>query len=115
LSLADAEVQKDIQELHRNRKENSHTAHDSDESVCSDDVLESSYPVKPRKAHGDEHGNPLDRRSSSSRGTPGVEEMLAFIKVLSKNYSAIYDAEVERERLESWAQVWYLVKTMITF
>ena len=82
---------------------------DSDESVCSDDVLESSYPVKPRKILSNEKGCCLNKRSSSSRTALGVDEMLAFIQMLSKNNTEIYEAEAERERLESWTRVCALI------
>ena len=106
--LSKTEVKKDVREMERSMPDDT----DSDSSVRSEDVLPSSYPVKPRKTpkllardkspsrnyHHDEAGeHEYDYRT--------VEETLCFIDAIKKSKKDLFNAECERERLESLQNV----------
>jgi hypothetical protein len=106
--LSKTEVKKDVREMERSMPDDT----DSDSSVRSEDVLPSSYPVKPRKTpkvlardkspsrnyHHDEAGeHEYDYRT--------IEETLCFIDAIKKSKKDLFNAECERERLESLQNV----------
>lgn len=82
---------------------------DSDSSIMTEDVLVSTYPVKPRKTPKGpptpiKHNIPrrLDVESVSSNNDGVSEEQtLHFLDFISRSNSDIYAAECERELLES--------------
>ena len=77
---------------------------DSDSSIMSEDVLVSSYPVKPRKAPKviipvkPVSTGPTDIEREYDGKT--VDQTLAFIDAVRRHKKDLYVAECERERLE---------------
>jgi hypothetical protein len=77
---------------------------DSDSSIMSEDVLVSSYPVKPRKAPKviipvkPVSTGPTDIEREYDGKT--VDQTLAFLDAVRRNKKDLYSAECERERLE---------------
>lgn len=96
--LSSTDIKKDIREIERC----SHSESDSDSSVLSEDVLPSTYPVKPRK-------NPkwIQPRVTGAQDDDEIifdkktaEEALAFLKVVKSSKRDLYERERERELLE---------------
>lgn len=77
---------------------------DSDSSIMSEDVLVSSYPVKPRKAPKviipvkPVSAGPTDIEREYDGKT--VDQTLAFLDAVRRHKKDLYVAECERERLE---------------
>ena len=107
-ALSNTEIKKDIREVELT---NDDTDSDSG-SVISEDVLPSTYPVKPRKipkiiqrpanmssidADGDGYG--YDSKM--------VEQTLTFLDSVKRNKKDMYHVECERERLETQTLVRY--------
>ena len=104
--LSKTEIKKDVREMERSM----HDDTDSDGSVMSDDVLPSTYPVKPRKTAK----IPLVQRPSAMSSADAeaaeydskmVEQTLTFLDSVKRNKKDLYHVECERERLESQALV----------
>lgn len=113
-ALSKAEIKKDVREMERSM----HSDTDSDSSVLSEDVLPSTYPVKPRKtpkgtvtqkppAGAVAEIDPLEREYDSKM----IEQTLVFLDSLKRNKKDLYNAEVERERLENQS----MVSTNVTY
>jgi hypothetical protein len=86
---------------------------DTDSSIISEDVLISTYPVKPRKTP---KGPIAPAKSASLKAsqvepmTPdydgiSVEQALSFLDLINRSDSNLKAAESEREILESQALV----------
>jgi hypothetical protein len=99
-ALSKTEVKKDVREMERNVNEDT----DSDSSILSEDVLVSSYPVKPRKAPKvmipvkQISTGPTDIEREYDGKT--VDQTLSFIDAVRRNKKDLHNAECERERLE---------------
>lgn len=99
-ALSKTEVKKDVREMERNVNEDT----DSDSSILSEDVLVSSYPVKPRKAPKvmipvkPISAGPTDIEREYDGKT--VDQTLSFIDAVRRNKKDLHNAECERERLE---------------
>lgn len=99
------EVKNDLRELQGNDEDT-----DSDCSVVSKDVLTSIYPVKPRsyrKIPSKDSASYSRRQEGEYENTGGAvfDEALAFIKNVHINHSALYNQELEREKLENMSKV----------
>lgn len=98
--LSKTEIKKDVREMERNVNEDT----DSDSSIMSEDVLVSSYPVKPRKAPKviipvkPVNTGPTDIEREYDGKT--VDQTLAFLDAVRRNKKDLHSAECERERLE---------------
>ena len=86
---------------------------DSDSSIMTEDVLISTYPVKPRKTpkgpptpikHSIPRSVDIESVSSTYDGV-SEEQTMQFLDFISRSNSDIYAAECERELLESQAVV----------
>lgn len=98
------EIKKDVREMERNINDDT----DSDSSILSDEVLVSSYPVKPRKAP--KIMIPVKVANSGSMDTEqydgkAVEQTLAFLDAIMQSKKDMYTAECEREQLENQCSV----------
>lgn len=104
-ALSKTEVKKDVREMERNLNEDT----DSDSSILSEDVLVSSYPVKPRKAPKvtvplkPVITGPTDVEREYDGKT--VDQTLSFIDAVRRSKKDLYSAECERERLEDQSLV----------
>ena len=82
---------------------------DSDSSILSEDVLVSSYPVKPRKAPKvmtpvkPTITGPTDIEREYDGKT--VDQTLTFLEAIRRTKKDLYSAECERERLEDQSLV----------
>lgn len=82
---------------------------DSDSSILSEDVLVSSYPVKPRKTPKVMMPvkpivtGPTDIEREYDGKT--VDQTLAFLDAIRRTKKDLYNAECERERLEDQSLV----------
>lgn len=102
--LSRNEIKKDLCEIECFDKSDS----ESVVSVQSDDVLPSSYPVKPRR-----HLRVQRERSSQRAKDPkeqdaeqtSVEDAIEFLRIVESARPEIFDAEREREDLEIRYQV----------
>ena len=98
--LTNTEIRKDIREVELLNDDDT----DSDSgSVMSEDVLPSTYPVKPRKIPK------IVQRPSNMSSIDGdeyeydsltVEQTLTFLDIIKRNKKDLYQVECERERLE---------------
>lgn len=93
---------------------------DSDSSILSEDVLVSSYPVKPRKTPKvmipvkPLNTGPTDVEREYDGKT--VDQTLSFLDAVRRCKKDLYTAECERERLEdqnlvrttAYSEIWYL-------
>ena len=76
---------------------------DSENSVKSDDVLVSTYPVKPRKTP-----KPVHRMQPYGRGDSNPtrdammanDEALSYIRAIKYSRREVYDAEEQRESMD---------------
>ena len=110
LALTKNEIKRDIREIERYLDDDQ----ESDSSVRSSEILNSTYPVKPRKTlkvpirlekyngdlatgENDEESNELDDLSA--------EDILEFMKVIEESRRHIFEAEREKEKLEIKYQV----------
>lgn len=79
---------------------------DTDCSVLSEDILPSSYPVKPRahtKPVGAD-GKFLRRHTYGMRkeiSSAEVDDAIGFLHDVNTSQRTLFDAELERENLES--------------
>lgn len=107
--LSKFEVKKDVQEMERAANSDTET----DSSIISEDVLNSTYPVKPRKTP---RGPIIPIKSASLKAshveptTPdcdgiSVEQALTFLDVISRSESSLKAVEHERESFEIQALV----------
>jgi len=112
--LSKTEIKKDVREMERSM----HDDTDSDGSVMSDDVLPSTYPVKPRKTAK----IPIMQRPSAMSSADAeaaeydskmVEQTLTFLDSVKRNKKDLYHVECERERLESQALVRFLFQSKL--
>ena len=78
---------------------------DSDCSVRSEDILSSSYPVKPRKTPRWSHLKSQIKGGEHVRDNREIEKALAFINVVKSERRDLFDGECERERIENEEQV----------
>lgn len=104
-ALSRFEVSKDVQEMEQTN--NSDT--DTDSSIISDEVLVSTYPVKPRKTP---KGPVVSSKQAISRPSDAenmaadydgvsAEQTLSFFDFISRSNKNLHVAECEREILES--------------
>ena len=110
LALTKNEIKRDIREIERYLDDDQ----ESDSSVRSSEILNSTYPVKPRKTlkvpirlekynedlatgENDEDSNELDDLSA--------EDILEFMKVIEESRRHVFEAEREKEKLEIKYQV----------
>jgi hypothetical protein len=108
--LTKNEIKRDIREIERYLDDDQ----ESDSSVRSSEILNSTYPVKPRKTlkvpirlekynedlatgENDEESNELDDLSA--------EDILEFMKVIEESRRHVFEAEREKEKLEIKYQV----------
>lgn len=107
--LTKIEIKKDFREIERFLQEDDT---DSDSSVRSEDVLPSSYPVKPRKTprflnnrnpNSINQGNQGDELEDGnlSYDIKAADDAFLLLKTIKATKREIYDAEIERERLEN--------------
>lgn len=102
-ALSRHEVKKDLYEIEYFDKSDS----DSSSSVLSEDIIASSYPVKPRR-------HPKARVELKPSGVVkdiesdqiNMEETIEFLRLVETVKPEIYEAEKEREILEIRYQVW---------
>lgn len=87
-------------------------------SVLSDDVLNSSYPVKPRRYPKTKQLPELQRTKTIQKepdvDQSGIEETIEFLRVIETAKPEIYEAEREREDLEIKYQVLLHSKLSLT-
>lgn len=102
--LTESEVFSDLRELHRNA---SPSDTDGDSSVDSDEVMSSHYPVKPRKTFrlADREDLQASYDRFSDVNSPEIDEALMFIKKITASHRDLYDAECQREDIESTLEV----------
>ena len=102
--LSTAEIKNDLKAL---RSEDIENDTDSDSnSIKSDDILDSVYPVQPRrtpKAASDLHT--FHYQDNSGGSSSNVEDALFFIRNISKSHKELFDSEKQREDLELYCQV----------
>eukprot|EP01041_Mallomonas_annulata_P009070 gene9070-18792_t len=99
-ALSKQESKKDLKEIERNLQEDS----DSEESIKSDDILPSTYPVKPRRTPKLANkpikiSSHIEDDNEDGRDI-GLDECLEFLKAVETNRHDIFEAEKEREKLE---------------
>ena len=80
---------------------------DSDSSILSEDVLSSTYPVKPRKTP---RGPAVQKQQAPTPSETDIgereydaktiEQTLAFVDAIKRSKKDLYTAECERETLE---------------
>lgn len=101
------EIKKDVREMERNINDDT----DSDSSILSDEVLVSSYPVKPRKAP--KIMVPVKPVNSGSTDIEreydgkAVDQTLTFLDAIMQSKKDMYNAECEREHFENQCLVRY--------
>lgn len=105
LKLSDQEIKSDFREVQRHRD----SADSDDESIRSEDILSSSYPVKPRypppparQYYGSTTGKARRdaQQAMEQNRPPSSDDIILFIKDLAKVRPDLCAAEEERERLE---------------
>lgn len=117
-ALSRFEVSKDVQEMEQTA--NSDT--DTDSSIISDEVLVSTYPVKPRKTP---KGPAAASKSTVSRPSDAeniaadydgvsAEQTLSFFDFIGRTNKNLYAAECEREILDSQDSVSYSTSFYVT-
>jgi hypothetical protein len=117
-ALSRFEVSKDVQEMEQTA--NSDT--DTDSSIISDEVLVSTYPVKPRKTP---KGPAAPSKSVVSRPSDAenmaadydgvsAEQTFSFFDFISRTNKSLHAAECERELLESQDLVSYCASFYVT-
>jgi hypothetical protein len=96
--LTKNEIRKDFRDIEKSMPVDS----DSETSVKSNEVLNSTYPVKPRR-------NPKNMKAAANRPDANIvkdypalnEEALNFNRAMRFSKKALYDAEEQREKLVS--------------
>ena len=106
--LSKSEIKKDIKEIERCLNSDS----DSDSTIKSEDILPSTYPVKPRRTPKPslkslKHPSQMDENEQDNSEV-GNDEAFEFLKAVEASRPDIFDAEKEREKLE----IQYLVILM---
>ena len=105
LSLTKVEIRKDLREIDRNIQTDS----DSDDTIKSEDILPSSYPVKPRKTPKasirSQKLSSLDDDVESDYPETNPEESFELLRLIESSRRDILEGEQERERLELQYQV----------
>ena len=106
--LSKAEIRKDVREV---ELMNDDTDSDSG-SVMSEDVLPSTYPVKPRKVPKIMHRPPHMSYTNADAdeyeyNNKMVEQTLTFLDSIKRNKKDLHHVECERERLETQTMVCY--------
>eukprot|EP01038_Epipyxis_sp_PR26KG_P008529 gene8529-11529_t len=108
--LSATEVRNDFKEIKNNGfiTRSTHSDTDSECSVLTEDVLPSTYPVKPRRILKAILGDTLKTTNQlineSEKNGAEVDEALRFIKELNINNSDLYSKEAHRESLEALYQ-----------
>ena len=100
--LSRSEIKKDLHEIEYFDKSDC----ESVSSAASDDVLPSSYPVKPRRhprVHREHRPNRTPKYDPETDDT--FDSALEFMRVVEAARPEIFDAEKEREELEIRYQV----------
>lgn len=80
---------------------------DGDSSVESDDVVDSHYPVKPRRSIRIVDRDDIGEFDKLDNVSFEIEEALKLIKQLFISNSLLFEAENRREDLEIMSQVIY--------
>lgn len=108
VKLSEREIHSDLNELF-------HFNDDSDGSVQSSEVLNSYYPVKPRKSQKKEADFRYEDINNNGKELNNdlVDEALAFIKAVQSNRKEIFDAEQQREELEFLNKVIFLTSSLV--
>lgn len=97
--LSHEEIKNDLQEI---GKIIGHIDIDSDSSVKSEEVLSSSYPVKPRKTPKNINAKSYSKEYTRTEyNSKAAEDLIAYIKSAKISNRSAYDAELLRERLEN--------------
>ena len=108
VSLSKNEIKRDIRDIERLLDDES----DSDSSIKSRDVLQSNYPVKPRKtlkvpirmdksmANDDYANGDDDDDDQNEIEDLSTEDVIEFMKIIETCRRPVFEAERERERLE---------------
>lgn len=99
------EIHSDLCELQRIMSPNN-TDTDSS-SVESDQVLESHYPVKPRRTIRLFEREEFVPELGQPETSPEVEEALKMLQLMNHSNRDIFDLEAEREELEGTCEVGY--------
>jgi hypothetical protein len=108
--LSRNEIKKDLYEIEYFDKSDS----ESVVSVQSDDVLPSSYPVKPRRHLRVQRENRAHRGGGAKDqdiDQTNVEDTIEFLRIVEAARPEIFDAEKEREDLEIRYQVAFIQRT----
>lgn len=107
-ALSKLEVKKDIREMGQTASSDT----DSDSSVHSEDVLVSSYPVKPRKTPKGPIITPQLINAGRSEviiekeyDGKTIDQTLAFLDAIKRSKEVLYNAECDREYLENQSMV----------
>ena len=106
-ALSKAEIRKDVREMEQ--MVNSDT--DTDSSIISEEVLVSSYPVKPRKTPKGPGSVqralqvPLEAIVEKEIDGKTIEMTLAFIDTVKRSKDELYNAECQREFYENQSTV----------
>lgn len=109
ISLTKPEIRKDIRDIERSLIQEDT---DSESSVRSEDILPSSYPVKPRKMVRHSQRSDSNRAHAGGDKTANlnmIEECLDFLRAIRVSKKTVHDAEVEREKLEAQIAVCLLI------
>lgn len=111
--LSKSEIKKDIKEIERSFLPEDT---DSDSSVNSDDILPSTYPVKPRRtprvtARNNYKEQQLIDVSRDRTTLTAADEALTYIRAIKASKKELHQAELERERYETT----YLVNLIFPF
>lgn len=105
------EIHSDLCELQRSLSPDDT---DGDSSVESDDVVDSHYPVKPRRSIRIVDREDITEFDKLDNVSFEIEESMKIIKQLFVSNSALFEAENRREDLETMAQVVY-TSTLLFF
>jgi hypothetical protein len=100
------EIDGDLNELKVQNEENDNDT-DSDCSTKSEDILDSVYPVQPRKTPKSSADlNFLNYQDSTGgSNTDNPENSLFLLKDISKSHKNLLETESQREELELYCQV----------
>lgn len=98
------DIRKDLREIERTLLWDDT---DSDSSIKSEDILQSSYPVKPRRTHRapasrtDTREKQISDLDKDSAVLAAADDALNFLRAIKLSKVELHHAEVEREKLET--------------
>lgn len=112
--MSAAEIKKDLKEVEKLLRANYLT----DDECLSDDVLQSSFPVKPRKTSRlwpRKLSCIVEDVADSEQNEEYLHQIVDFFKTIEKSNKELFIAEEKREALEVKYQVGYYYLGLVLY